>query len=149
MTALLSGKELERKAYNATAPFNFNPSDMFYWRDILNYAEDEGFSDDVRAWQHMPGERKADAIIGLYKKLLTSYSQDILSIDNIVIRDILLSTGGPASGIEFLLFDCGDSYEFRNARYWYQDWSTPKQYSYLPNGIGEKMFHFYGLAFKD
>ena len=43
MSALLSEKELERKAENATAIFNFDPSDTFYWRAILEYAKDEGF----------------------------------------------------------------------------------------------------------
>ena len=42
MTALLSEQELERKADNATALFTFDPSDMFYWRDIFYYAKDEG-----------------------------------------------------------------------------------------------------------
>lgn len=48
MTALLSEKELEHKADNATALFSVDPSDTFYWREILNHAKDEGFSSDVR-----------------------------------------------------------------------------------------------------
>lgn len=148
MTALLSEKELERKAYTATALFNFDPSDMFYWRDILNHAKDEGFSSDVLEWQRMPGEEKEDALIGLYEKLLTSYGEGILSIDTIIIKDVLLSTGGPASGIEFRLTDDGGSYEFHSARYWYQDWFTPKQYSHIPDDIGERMFEYLGLEYK-
>lgn len=148
MTALLSEQELERKADNATALFTFDPSDMFYWRDILNYAKDEGFSNDVREWQRMPGEEKADALIGLYEKLVASYDEQILSIDTTVIKDILLSTGGPAFGIEFHLNDCGDSYEFRNARYWYQNWFTSRQYSQIPSDIGERMFEHFGLEYK-
>lgn len=132
MTALLSEKELEHKADNATALFSVDPSDTFYWREILNHAKDEGFSSDVRDWQRLPGEEKEDAIIGLYEKLLTSYDEGILSIDTVVVKDVLLSTGGPASGIEFRLIDCGASYEFQSARYWYQDWFTPRQYSPIP-----------------
>ena len=105
MTALLSEKELEHKADNATALFSVDPSDTFYWREILNHAKDEGFSSDVREWQRMPGEEKENAIIGLYEKLLTSYDEGILSIDTVVVKDVLLSTGGPASGIEFRLID--------------------------------------------
>ena len=148
MTALLSEKELEHKADNATALFSVDPSDTFYWREILNHAKDEGFSSDVRDWQRLPGEEKEDAMIGLYEKLLTSYDEGILSIDTIVVKDVLLSTGGPAFGIEFRLFDCGDSYEFQSARYWYQDWFTPRQYSPIPNDIGERMFEHFGFEYK-
>ena len=148
MTALLSEKELEHKADNATALFSVNPSDTFYWREILNHAKDEGFSSDVRDWQRLPGEEKEDAIIGLYEKLLTSYDEGILSIDTVVVKDVLLSTGGPASGIEFRLIDCGASYEFQSARYWYQDWFTPRQYSPIPNDIGERMFEHFGFEYK-
>ncbi|EFV42746.1 hypothetical protein HMPREF0179_03423 [Bilophila wadsworthia 3_1_6] len=148
MTALLSEKELEHKADNATALFSVDPSDTFYWREILNHAKDEGFSSDVRDWQRLPGEEKEDAIIGLYEKLLTSYDEGILSIDTVVVKDVLLSTGGPASGIEFRLIDCGASYEFQSARYWYQDWFTPRQYSPIPNDIGERMFEHFGFEYK-
>lgn len=148
MTALLSEKELEHKADNATALFIVDPSDTFYWREILNHAKDEGFSSDVRDWQRLPGEEKEDAIIGLYEKLLTSYDEGILSIDTVVVKDVLLSTGGPASGIEFRLIDCGASYEFQSARYWYQDWFTPRQYSPIPNDIGERMFEHFGFEYK-
>ena len=148
MTALLSEKELEHKADNATALFSVDPSDTFYWREILNHAKDEGFSSDVRDWQRLPGEEKEDAIIGLYEKLLASYDEGILSIDTVVVKDVLLSTGGPASGIEFRLIDCGDSYEFQSARYWYQDWFTPRQYSPIPNYIGERMFEHFGFEYK-
>ena len=148
MTALLSEKELEHKADNATALFSVDPSDTFYWREILNHAKDEGFSSDVRDWQRLPGEEKEDAIIGLYEKLLTSYDEGILSIDTVVVKDVLLSTGGPASGIEFRLIDCGASYEFQSARYWYQDWFTPRQYSPIPNDIGERMFEHFGFVYK-
>ena len=148
MTALLSEKELEHKADNATALFSVDPSDTFYWREILNHAKDEGFSSDVRDWQRLPGEEKEDAIIGLYEKMLTSYDEGILSIDTVVVKDVLLSTGGPASGIEFRLIDCGASYEFQSARYWYQDWFTPRQYSPIPNDIGERMFEHFGFEYK-
>lgn len=148
MTALLYEKELEHKADNATALFSVDPSDTFYWREILNHAKDEGFSSDVRDWQRLPGEEKEDAIIGLYEKLLTSYDEGILSIDTVVVKDVLLSTGGPASGIEFRLIDCGASYEFQSARYWYQDWFTPRQYSPIPNDIGERMFEHFGFEYK-
>ena len=148
MTALLSEKELEHKADNATALFSVDPSDTFYWREILNHAKDEGFSSDVRDWQRLPGEEKEDAIIGLYEKLLTSYDEGILSIDTVVVKDVLLSTGGPASGIEFRLIDCGASYEFQSARYWYQDWFSPRQYSPIPNDIGERMFEHFGFEYK-
>ena len=148
MTALLSEKELEHNADNATALFSVDPSDTFYWREILNHAKDEGFSSDVRDWQRLPGEEKEDAIIGLYEKLLTSYDEGILSIDTVVVKDVLLSTGGPASGIEFRLIDCGASYEFQSARYWYQDWFTPRQYSPIPNDIGERMFEHFGFEYK-
>ena len=148
MTTLLSENELERKADNATALFSVDPSDTFYWRGILNHAKDEGFSSDVREWQRMPGEEKADALIGLYEKLLTSYDEGILTIDTIISKNVLLSTGGPASGIVFRLVDCGDSYEFHSARYWYQDWGTPKQYSQIPNDIGESMFAYFGFEYK-
>lgn len=94
------------------------------------------------------GEEKEDAIIGLYEKLLTSYDEGILSIDTVVVKDVLLSTGGPASGIEFRLIDYGDSYEFQNARYWYQDRFTPRQYSPIPNDIGERMFEYFGFEYK-
>ena len=148
MTALLSEKELEHRTDNATALFSVDPSDTFYWREILNHAKDEGFSSDVRDWQRLPGEEKEDAIIGLYEKLLTSYDEGILSIDTVVVKDVLLSTGGPASGIEFRLIDCGASYEFQSARYWYQDWFTPRQYSPIPNDIGERMFEHFGFEYK-
>ena len=148
MTALLSEKELEHKADNATALFSVDPSDTFYWREILNHAKDEGFSSDVRDWQRLPGEEKEDAIIGLYEKLLASYDEGILSIDTVVVKDVLLSTGGPAYGIEFRLIDCGASYEFQSARYWYQDWFTPRQYSPIPNDIGERMFEHFGFEYK-
>lgn len=148
MSTYLSEMEIARKAYNDTALFNFDPSDTFHWREILNHAKDEGFSSDVREWQRMPGEEKENAIIGLYEKLLTSYDEGILSIDTVVVKDVLLSTGGPASGIEFRLIDYGDSYEFQNARYWYQDWFTPRQYSPIPNDIGERMFEHFGFEYK-
>ena len=35
MSTFLSEMEIARKAYNETALFNFEPSDTFYWRDIL------------------------------------------------------------------------------------------------------------------
>lgn len=148
MTALLSEKELESKADNATTLFNFDPSDTFYWRAILEYAKDEGFSNEVMEWKHSYGVDKEDGMRELYEKLMDSYDQGILSIDTIVIKDVLLSTGGPASGIEFHLIDYGDSYGFQSARYWYQDWFTPKQYSPIQNEIGERMFDHFGFEYK-
>lgn len=148
MTALLSEKELESKADNATAIFNFEPSDTFYWRAILEYAKDEGFSRDVVDWKRSYGVDKEDGMRELYVKLMDSYDQGILSIDTIVIKDVLLSTGGPASGIEFRLIDYGDSYGFQSARYWYQDWFTPRQYSPIQNDIGERMFDHFGFEYK-
>ena len=96
----------------------------------------------------MPGEQKEDALIALYEKPLTAYDEEILSIDTVVVKDVLLSTGGPASGIEFRLIDGGDSYEFQSARYWHQEWFTPRQYSPIPDDIGEKMFQHFGFEYK-
>lgn len=48
MSTYLSEMEIARKAYNDTALFSVDPSDTFYWREILNHAKDEGFSSDVR-----------------------------------------------------------------------------------------------------
>ena len=58
MTALLSEKELEHKADNATALFSVDPSDTFYWREILNHAKDEGFSSDVREGNVCRGKKR-------------------------------------------------------------------------------------------
>ena len=148
MSTFFSEMEIARKAYNETALFNFEPSDTFYWRDILKYAKDEGFANDVKEWQRLPGEEKEDALIALYENLLTAYNEGILSIDTVVVKDVLLSTGGPASGIEFRLIDGGDSYTFQSARYWYQEWFTPRQYSSIPDDIGEKMFQHFGFKYK-
>lgn len=148
MSTFLSEMEIARKAYNDTELFTFEPSDTFYWRDILNNAKDKGFVNDVKEWQRLPGEQKEDALIALYEKLLTAYDEEILSIDTVVVKDVLLSTGGPASGIEFRLIDGGDSYGFQSARYWHQEWFTPRQYSPIPDDIGEKMFQHFGFEYK-
>lgn len=148
MGTFLSEMEIACKAYNDTELFTFEPSDTFYWRDILNNAKDKGFVNDVKEWQRLPGEQKEDALIALYEKLLTAYDEEILSIDTVVVKDVLLSTGGPASGIEFRLIDGGDSYEFQSARYWHQEWFTPRQYSPIPDDIGEKMFQHFGFEYK-
>lgn len=148
MGTFLSEMEIACKAYNDTKLFTFEPSDTFYWRDILNNAKDKGFVNDVKEWQWLPGEQKEDALIALYEKLLTAYDEEILSIDTVVVKDVLLSTGGPASGIEFRLIDGGDSYEFQSARYWHQEWFTPRQYSPIPDDIGEKMFQHFGFEYK-
>lgn len=148
MGTFLSEMEIACKAYNDTKLFTFEPSDTFYWRDILNNAKDKGFVNDVKEWQWLPGEQKEDALIALYEKPLTAYDEEILSIDTVVVKDVLLSTGGPASGIEFRLIDGGDSYEFQSARYWHQEWFTPRQYSPIPDDIGEKMFQHFGFEYK-
>ena len=78
MGTFLSEMEIACKAYNDTKLFTFEPSDTFYWRDILNNAKDKGFVNDVKEWQWLPGEQKEDALIALYEKLLTAYDEEIL-----------------------------------------------------------------------
>lgn len=53
--------------------------------------------------------------------------------------EVLLGTGGPAYGITFTDTD--------DARVWYQDWFTPKEYVTLSSEAASRLAAVYGLEF--
>ncbi|HXH32846.1 MAG TPA: hypothetical protein VNJ54_00380 [Plantibacter sp.] len=53
--------------------------------------------------------------------------------------DVLIGTGGPACGIEFRDSD--------NAKCWFQNWYTVREYAYLSSAVAQRLADHLGLEF--
>lgn len=120
-------------------------------RELLERVEDrDGIVDSGNEWPHIIESLQERA--GKSDRYL---EEDVLSIewkgsttDNPAYGDVewtidgvevLLGTGGPAYGITFTDHD--------DARVWYQDWFTLKEYVSLSSEAASRLSGVYGLEF--
>jgi hypothetical protein len=64
-----------------------------------------------------------------------------LSVDKLVTYRVTLSTGGPASGVDFR----SDG----TAAAWYQDWFTPKVYAELADDVASELAETWYIGYDD
>lgn len=70
--------------------------------------------------------------------------RDVLSIGTSITVEVLLCTGGPASGVDFECSIGRHGLELIRAKAWYAWWSTP-QFVPLDDDLAEKLFDVWGL----
>lgn len=120
-------------------------------RELLERVEDrDGVVDRSNEWPHI-----IEALQERAGKSDRYLEEDVLSIEWVATTtdnpahgdaewtvekvEVLLGTGGPAYGITFTDTD--------DARVWYRDWFTPKEYVTLSSEAASRLSAVYGLEF--